>query len=161
CAFVWGSTAIAQTRPTSHPTTLATTTTRPAYRATLPPGFVRVAVGDRIAFCEPADQAWVKATFVTIPPTTHPTTTATDMSQKLAKIRSIFKAQLVADLALPKPELVDELIDGTILPSLKRIEAVKSPVIYLVCSKQKLKDVMKAGWVNPRYYLNRVADEVQ
>src|SRR5213593_575392 len=63
--FLAASTAAlgAQTAPTTTATTSTSgpaTTRRALWHMTMPPGFVKVAVGDRVAICDPADEAWVK-----------------------------------------------------------------------------------------------------
>lgn len=155
---------IAQTKPSPAPTSVPTTapaTTRARIEATVPPGFVKVSAGERHAMCEPANEAWVKEVMTKAAPATRPTTMPSDLTAKVKESRDAITKQLMADLAITDKAAFDKAYDTQLLPTLAKYDAFRSPIIFLVCSNAKLKEIVKGGWTNPRYRYNRAMDDVQ
>src|SRR5215510_7114843 len=88
---------------TTSPTTRPATTQRVRWQITLPPGFVKVAVGDRLAICDAADEAWVKEALTSAPPATKPTTMPADLLDRLASHRAALVKQMSTDFAVSDP----------------------------------------------------------
>jgi hypothetical protein len=136
--------------------------TAPAARAVLvmPPGFEKVTVGDHTALCQPNDAQWVKGALASIKPATRPTTMPSDLLTRIAQKRPEVVKQMVTDLALPDDKIPNALFDDHLLPLLKKMEQLRPPVFFLVCTREKLRDLVKNGWGEPRYHYNRIANEV-
>jgi hypothetical protein len=134
-------------------------TTRPRHVAQPPPGFKRVEIDGRMFFLEPADQRWVSDALRQAAPTTMPSTMPADVLDKLRAKRAALRQRMSTDLGI-KPADVDAFVEAKVLPLLQKMDELRPPIIYLVTSAQRLKDVMKSGWTDPRYYYNRAADDV-
>jgi hypothetical protein len=167
--------AQAQTRPAPRPTPAPTAapTTRPAsapasrpasapvrYVLVMPTGFKSVVVGNHTAVVEPADEPWVRKTLETMTPSTLPSTMPTNIMERLAANRASLKAKMVADLALPDPAVVEKFFKETLEKQLGRYDEIAPPLFYMVTSGPRLKQLVKEGWSNPRFYYNRSADDV-
>ena len=145
------------------PTTTSAPSTRPIpprRQMVMPPGFHKVTVGSRTALCEDPDQAWVQRVLAETKPATQPTTMPSTLVKMLSDKRALLKGHIIADLGLNDGKLVDKLIDETLIPQAKRMQDLRVPVFYLVCTKQRLRELVKGGWEDPRFYYNRAADEV-
>jgi hypothetical protein len=137
------------------------TSTAPARRTlVMPPGFHRVAVGSRIALCQDADHTWVQHVLADTKPTTMPTTMPTDLVRLLTERRQLLKGRIAADLTLTDTTAVDKLIDQTLLPKAQKLQQLQVPVFYLVCSRSRLRELVRGGWEDPRFHYNRAANEV-
>lgn len=133
---------------------------RPRHVMKIPPGFHKVEAGFRVVLCEPADDAWVKAAINDTPPTTMPTTMPADVIDQLKNRRQILKARIAGDLSLPDTKLVDDLIDKTMIPQASKLNDVQPPIFYLVATRERIRDLLKAGWTDPNFHYNRVSDDV-
>jgi|GEM_PF-1702859 len=147
--------------PASAPATTSPTTARVRVEAIVPTGFVKVTVDGRIAMCEPANEAWIKEVMTKTAPATRPTTMPADLSAKVAASRDAITQQLMSDLAITDKAAIDRMYEERVYASLKKYENFKSPIIFLVCSNNKLKEIVKNGWTNPRFRYNRAMDDVQ
>lgn len=84
-----------------------------------------------------------------------------DLIGRFEQQRPVLLRQMTADLALPDDKPAAALLDGHLLPMLKSMEAARPPVVFLVCTKDELKRLLRDGlWQDPRFHFNRVADEV-
>ena len=137
-------------------------TARARHQITVPPGFQKVTVGFRTALCEPADEAWVKRVLGTVDPPQQPTTMPADLIDRVAQKRALLKARVAADLALgADTAALDQFFDQRLLPELAALRDLAPPMFYLVCSRERLRDLVKSGaWSDPRFYYNRAADDV-
>jgi hypothetical protein len=131
------------------------------YVLLMPPGFKAVVVGSHTAVVEPADEPWVRKSLETLKPTTLPSTMPSTLLDRLAANRNTLRDQLVKDLALPDPKVADKFLDETIKKQLSRYDEIAPPLYYMVTSGPRLKQLVKEGWSNPRFYYNRTADDVQ
>src|SRR4051794_35057950 len=157
--LVGGTTRICWSAPTSAPAP-ATTQTAPRRQLVMPAGFHRVTAGSRVALCEDADHAWVQRVLTESKPATQPTTMPGDLVKMLGERRELLKGRITADLSLLDPGAVDKLIDQTLLPQAKKLQQLQVPVFYLVSTRDRLRDLLKSGWEDPRFYYNRAADDV-
>lgn len=153
------SEAASQTMPSSLPT--LPPTTAPRREAILPPGFNRTEIEGRVFFLEPADESWVRAAVESTSPATMPTTMPADLLDRLAARRQSVAQQMVRDLALSDAKPIDEYIDQRLKVFLQRMDDYRPPLVYLVTSSPRLTEIMKQGWVDPRFHYNRAAAEVQ
>jgi hypothetical protein len=85
----------------------------------------------------------------------------TQLLEKVAASRAALRAQMAADLALADPSVVDKFFKETLEVQLKRYDEIAPPLFYMVTSGPRLKQLVKEGWTNPRFYYNRSADDVQ
>jgi hypothetical protein len=153
--------AVAQPAATTLPSASDPPTTTPTrYELMMPPGFSAITVGPRTALCEPPDESWVRQVLGEIEPTTLPSTMPADIVHRLVERRELIRARLATDLALPDPGLADTLLNETLIAQARRLGDIEPPVFYLVCSDTKLKELVKGGWKDPRFYYNRAADDV-
>ncbi|HWP40246.1 MAG TPA: hypothetical protein VNL70_04925 [Tepidisphaeraceae bacterium] len=146
--------------PASLPTTGPATGPLP-HRVVIPPGFKVLQIANHTALLEPADEPWVRQVLQNITPTTMPTTMPGDLLERLAAQRDALKTRLAADLALSDPAVVDRFLDENLLPLLRKFDEVNPPIYYMVTTRQRLVELLKGGWSDPRFYYNRAADDVQ
>jgi hypothetical protein len=144
--------------------TLAQTTT-PAtqpqpYRITPPQGFARVEAGGLVAYCEPVDAEWVRATLVGLPPTTRPSTMPADLATKIEGARNAMWDILARELLYTDKPAFEKFVADQLVPEVRKFDSMKTPIYYLVTSSERLKELMAAGWTDRNYYYNRVADEI-
>jgi hypothetical protein len=152
--FAFVANSFAQTQPSTAPTT------RPRIEATVPPGFAKVVVGSRQVFTEPANEAWVKEILTKTGPATRPTTLPSDLVGKIKGAREQVAQQLLNELGIKDKSAIDKAFDERMLATLAKYDNFHPPLFMLVCSNVKLKEIVKAGWTNPRYYYNRALDDV-
>jgi hypothetical protein len=139
----------------------ADSATRPApHKAELPPGFHVLTVGDRAVFCAGGDDAWVKPVLESVPAATRPTTLPSDVISALQQRRSELASQILQDLALDDRKEVDEFIDGKLLAALAGIASQKPTVYYFPATREKIADLMEAGWSDPRFHYIRFAHDI-
>src|SRR5690606_17635595 len=68
--------------------------------------------------------------------------------------------QLARDLLIEDPAVIRDFIDQRLLPRVRAVESAPIPLFYLAISRPALKELMKQGWSDPRFYYNRAADEI-
>ncbi len=119
-----------------------------------------VKAGGRCAFCQPRDEAWVRDTLASVAPATRPTTMPSDIIARVQQCRGELTDQMMRDLALTDRKAIDEFLDGKLLPALARIDAVKPTIYYFIATRQKVADLMDAGWTDPRFHYLRFAHDV-
>src|SRR5947209_7832742 len=96
-----GEIGIAQTTaPTSAPATGPATTRRARWELVLPPGFVKLSVGDHLAICDAADEPWVKEALSSTTAATRPTTMPADLITRLNSHRPALLKQMTSDFGL-------------------------------------------------------------
>ncbi|CAN5651079.1 hypothetical protein BH09PLA1_BH09PLA1_13640 [soil metagenome] len=162
-AWIPTATCIAQPDPAAAPapaTAPASVPVPPRYVMTVPPGFHKVESGYRAAICEDVDDAWVRKALDEVAPTTMPTTMPGDVVDRLNERRDILKARIAGDLSLKDLKLIDALIDNTLIPQAKKLNELQPPIFYLVATRDRIKQVLKAGWTDPHFRYNRVNDDV-
>jgi hypothetical protein len=155
--------AAAQTAPTTSPTTSATgpaTTRRARWQMTMPAGFVKVLAGERVAICDPADQTWVKEALPSVVPATKPSTMPADLIGRVNDHRAALVKLIAADFGISDSSKIDQYFDQTIIPDLHKLQDFRPPIFFMPIERQKLKELVKAGWGEPKFYYNRVADDV-
>lgn len=155
--------APAPAAPAAAPAAATSPTTKPLGT---PPGFEKVTVGNHTVLCEPNDVAWVKTALGNVKEPEKPKddknptlASPAEMLKNLPEKRPNLVKQMTSDLGLDE-KAVNAYIDEKIVPEIKKFENVKVPVQYLVTSPEKLKKVVKAGWGEPRFRLNIVANAV-
>jgi hypothetical protein len=136
------------------------TTQRQPYRVTPPQGFVRVDAAGRVAFAKPADEAWVRETLASVTPATMPSTMPADLAERLVASRDRLASLLEKRLGYADRAAFDAFYDQTLLPGVRGFEKLTVPAFYLVGNTDDVKQALRSGWTNPRYYFNRAADTV-
>jgi hypothetical protein len=130
----------------------------PRVVAVIPPGYEKVTVAGHTALAEPNDVAWVKQALTDTKPPAKNGVTSADMIQTLVDKRAALTKQMVTDLALPDDKAVNEFLDTKVISTLKKLEELRPPIFYLVITQDKLRDLTKTGWGEPRYHYNGVAN---
>jgi hypothetical protein len=82
----------------------------------------------------------------------------TDLLKRLADNRSALIKQMVSDLALPDDKHVTDFVDNKLADTLKKLQGVQPPVFFFIVTREKLRDLTKGGWGEPRFRYNRAAD---
>ena len=141
------------------PPSPATAPAVPPYKLVMPPGYQKIEIGVHTAICLPADAEWVKKAMSEAKPATRPTTMPVDLLKRIADNRAAVIKQMVTDLALADDKEANRLFEEQIIPKLKKLEALRPPVYFLICTRDSLRDLTKAGWGEPRFHYNRVANE--
>lgn len=126
----------------------------------LPSNFKIVVVDRRRAVCQEGDEAWVRQALTDAKPATMPTTMPSTLLEKLSEQRDILAERVAADLGLPDPAEPKKMLDENLLPVLRQATAFDPPVYYMVSNEPAIRQLIKAGWENPLFYLNRAADRV-
>ena len=153
-ALILAPLALAQGQPAA----TAPTTTRARYVFPIPPGFEKITVGDHTAVCLPDDAKWVRQGMEKVKPATRPTTMPSDLLKRLADNRAALIKQMVSDLALPDDKHVTDFVDNKLADALKKLENIKPPVFFFIVTRERLRDLTKSGWGEPRFRYNRAAD---
>src|SRR5258706_4102048 len=130
----------------------------PRVMVVVPPGYEKVTVAGHTALAEPNDVAWVKQALTDTKPPPKNGITPADMIQTLVDKRAALTKQMVTDLALPDDKALNESRDTKVMATLKRLDDLRPPVFYLVITQDKLRDLTKTGWGEPRYHYNGVAN---
>ncbi|MDB5323127.1 MAG: hypothetical protein JWN40_4758 [Phycisphaerales bacterium] len=130
----------------------------PRVVAVVPPGYEKVTVAGHTALAEPNDVAWVKQALTDTKPPAKNGVTPADMIQTLVDKRAALTKQMVTDLALPDDKAVNEFLDTKVISTLKKLDELRPPIFYLVITQDKLRDLTKTGWGEPRYHYNGVAN---
>jgi hypothetical protein len=150
----------AQPAATGQATSAPATSQRARYELTMPPGMVKVIVGERVAICDPADEAWVKEILTQTGPATRPSTMPSDLITSLnAKRNDIIKA-MAGDLGLSDAAAINQQLDSSVIPALQKFQNFKPSIFLMPITRQKLLALVKGGWRNPQFYYNRAADDV-
>jgi len=157
-ALVLAPLILAQGQPGPAPATTTPTTTRARYVFPIPPGFEKISVGSHTAVCLPDDAKWVRQGMERAKPATRPTTMPSDLLKRLADNRAALIKQMVSDLALPDDKHVTDFVDNKLADAIKKLEGIKPPVFFFIVTREKLRDLTKGGWGEPRFRYNRAAD---
>ena len=83
-----------------------------------------------------------------------------DLITRLNSHRPALLKQMTSDFGLSDPAALDKFLDETVVPELKRLQDFHPPIYLMPITAQKLKEIVKAGWGAPKFYYNRVADDV-
>src|SRR5438067_1537132 len=135
--------SIVRAQPTSAPAT--SPTTRPRHQVIIPPNFIKVEVSERTALCEAPDKEWIAKALDELQPSARPTTMPSDLADTLALRRAELVKQMSADLGIADSSSIDKLLSEHVIPDLQKMADIRPPMFYLVCPKEKLKDLIKAG----------------
>jgi hypothetical protein len=134
---------------------------KPSYHAAvIPPGFHAITASDHTVFCRPQDDQWIQSALAALPPATRPTTMPSDLIASIAQKRGQVKSDMMRELDLKDGASVDDMFDKHILPILTKLQSLKSPVFFMVVSRQDLAQLMAVGWSDPRYHYLRFAHDV-
>lgn len=125
-----------------------------------PPGFVTIEADGVRFLTEPADESIVRTALAGVAPATMPATRPTDLLTKLDASRDQLRQRIITDIALTDPAPVDAFLTK-LRDALIKHRDIKPPMIFLVTSETRLKDLLRAGWTDPRFYYNRAADSVE
>jgi hypothetical protein len=137
----------------------ATAPVAPPYVLVMPPGYEKVSVAGHTALCMPNDKEWVTKALTAIKPATRPTTMPADLLKRVTENRAAVVKQMVTDLAMADDKQAKVVFDEKILPTLTKLDQLKPPVFFLVCTRQQLRELTQSGWGEPRFHYNRVANE--
>jgi hypothetical protein len=124
----------------------------------VPPGYEKVTVAGHTALAAPGDVSWVKQGLSDVKPPTKQGVSPADMIQTLIDKRAALTKQIVTDLALADDKSVNEFFDTKLIPTLKKLDETRPPIFFLVITQDKLRDLTKTGWGEPRYHYNGVAN---
>ncbi len=69
--------------------------------------------------------------------------------------------QILADFAATDPKPVNDALNVTLVPQLKQLDTLQPAIFYMPTMRQKLIDLMDAGWTDPRYHYNRFNKDVE
>jgi hypothetical protein len=138
----------------------AAATTPKRFEMVVPPGWERVSVAGRTAVCRPADAAWVRQALGEVKATTRPTTMPADLVKRVTDNRTAVTRAIVADFALADDREVGRLFDELLIPTLTKMQELRPPIIFLVCTQPQLRELVASGWGEPKLRYNRVAQEV-
>lgn len=159
-ALLAGADAGGQTMPSTAASSPASApTTRRAI--VVPPGFTRISESGREAICLLDDEPWVRAALASAPPTTRPSTMPIDLLERAQQHRAAIVGQIQQDLGFEDATIINEMFDQKLLPMLRQFDELAPPIIYMPTSRRKLRDLLRDGWEDPRFYYNRAADDVQ
>jgi hypothetical protein len=89
-----------------------------------------------------------------------PTTMPGDVVDQLKNRRQILIARIAGDLSFQDTKPVEDLIDKTMIPQAQKLNELQPPIFYLVATRDRIKQLLKAGWTDPNMHYNRVADDV-
>jgi hypothetical protein len=158
--LLFGDVASAQVPVARRETPAAATgpTTRPRYVFPMPPGFEKVTVGGHTAVCAAEDTPWVRQALGMNRAMTRPTTMPSDLLKRLGENRPALVKQMVTDLALPDDRHVSDFIDNRLAEVLRKLNTIQPPILVLVITREKLRDLVRGGWGEPRFRYNRAAD---
>jgi hypothetical protein len=84
----------------------------------------------------------------------------TDVIEKIKASRASVTERLMNELGIKDKSVIDKAFDEKLVPTLSKYQNFNPPLFLLVCSNVKLKDIVKNGWSNPRFYYNRALDDV-
>jgi len=132
--------------------------TRKRQEMVVPPGYQKVTFGEHTVLCEAAEAGWVKQALSEVKPAAKPNISPADVIKALPDKRAGLAKQVATDLALSDDRSVSEFLDAKLIPMLKKLQDFRPPVYFLVTTQEKLKNLTKAGWGEPRYHYNGVAD---
>jgi hypothetical protein len=159
------SSALGQsTAPTAATSRAAPTTATSApapYRLVVPPGFVKVTANGRTALAEAADATWVREALTQASPATRPSTMPADIAARLTSVKSELAKQIASDLGTVNPADIEKFLETEVLPRVQKLHDLRPPIVYMPVTRDKLLQVVAAGWDNPRFYYNRAANDVQ
>jgi hypothetical protein len=128
------------------------------FRITVPAGYEKVTVAGHTALCEPNDVAWVKQGLTDAKPavTTNMVLPEAIVAGLKEKREGLVK-QMVTNLALPDDKAVNAFLDNELIPKLNKLQAARPPIFFLVTTQEKLADLTKTGWGEPKFHYNGVA----
>ncbi len=150
-----GLVARAQDVAVPAPATTLPTTERPRHQVQIPPGFEKVELGGRTALAEPADTSWVRQQLDAMKPTSRPSVVGdmlTQVKQKRDALVKVLAYDLGADV-----KAVGAAYDADVVGQLQKMYDLHPPILYLVTSRDKVKQLLLAGWQDPNFYYNRIA----
>ncbi len=124
----------------------------------IPPGFEKWTIGAHTLLAAPDDAEWVKRAASAIEEPQRPTTGPTEIVNRISAGREDLTRRIARDLAI-ETDAVTPLFDEYLLPATRRMAAFHPPMVYLVCTRDRVNELLKAGWENPRFQYNRIADD--
>jgi hypothetical protein len=142
------------------PTPTAATAPAPRFQMVVPPGYEKVAGDGYTAVCLGRDGPWVRQAVKDVKPATRPTTMPADVLKRVTENRAAVVKQMVADLALADDKQPNRFFDESLIPTLRKLEAVRPPLYLLICTREQLRTLVESGWGEPRFRYNRVAQDV-
>lgn len=149
------------TRASAAPDAPAVPPVKPAktpFRMTVPTGYEKVTVAGHTALCEPNDVAWVKQGLTDAKPAVTTNMVLPDaMVAGLKEKREGLVKQMVSNLALPDDKAANAFLDSELIPKLTKLQAAKPPIFFLVTTQEKLAELTKTGWGEPKFHYNGVA----
>jgi hypothetical protein len=129
--------------------------------AVVPPGYHAITVGDRVVWCQDADEDWVRAAVAAARPATRPTTMPSDVQVSIAQHRDALAAMIASDFGIDDRKDLDQSIDVDLLPQLAKLQALKPPVIFFPITRENLIQLLQNGWSDPRFRYNHFAQDVE
>src|SRR2546421_4775041 len=144
------SSVSAQTNPP--PATTTAPATRPRHALVMPKGFKLITINARNVLCEPNDESWVSTALGKVTPTTKPATLPATLLQRLAAQRDNIIRSLTTDLAMTDMNPIAKAYDSDLTPAVKKLDELHVPIYYLVSTPERIADLMRNGWQDPRFY---------
>lgn len=132
----------------------------PRFKMVVPAGYEQVKGEGFTAVCLARDAGWVKQAVAGVKPATRPTTMPADVLKRVTENRAAVVKQMVADLALSDDKQPNTFFDEALIPTLKKLDALRPSLFLLVTTKAQLKELVETGWGEPRFRFNRVANDV-
>lgn len=142
-------------------TTLPATAPTTRRALVVPQGFERISESGRDAICMPADEPWVRQALQEAAPATRPSTLPIDLLERAKANRAEIARQIQQDLGFDDASVIDAMFDDKLLPMLRQFDELNPPIIYMPTTRDKLRELLRNGWEDPRFYYNRAADDVQ
>jgi len=126
----------------------------------VPPDFKIVAVDRRRAICQEGDEPWVRQALTDATPATLPSTMPVTLLERASEQRDVLCERIASDLGLPDASGPRKMFDENLLPVLRQSAAFDPPIYYMVSTEPVVRRIVKQGWENPLFYLNRAADRI-
>jgi hypothetical protein len=113
-----------------------------------------------MAICDTADEPWVKEVLTSAPATTKPTTMPSELIDRVGTHRAALVKQLSSDFAYTDTAELEKYIDNELISQLKELSEFRAPIYLMPITHAKLKELVKSGWGSPKFYYNRLADDI-
>lgn len=135
-------------------------TTRAGRAAEIPPGYQLMEIEGRQLILDPNDELWMRTALASLQPATLPATMPADLLDRLDTRADALKSRMMEELALSDAKPLDEFLNERMRAFLRRVDEYRPPIVYLVTTEPRLKQMMKTGWSDPLFYYNRAGDYV-
>ena len=125
----------------------------PAYTFVLPPGMKPVTVALHRGVSPKEYEQATREGLTKVIPATKPTTTTSDLLQRLSASRLRLIADMTTDLGVSREDAT-KFLDTTLKPALQIAAAITPKVYILVATQDQVTAAIKGGWSAPLFHLN-------